>query len=98
MEAKISRGDPPADGELRLLVQAAAFGDQEAALKILSLFEADIERLSRFMRMPRDEAKQALTLELLELIRRKAEEEERFGQDVSCAETRSDYANAANNG
>lgn len=94
MEAKISRGDPPTDGELRLLVQAAAFGNQEAALQILSLFEEDIERLSRFMRMPRDEAKQALTLELLELIRGKAEEE--FGQSVLCAETSAPYVEAAN--
>ncbi|MDI4644356.1 helix-turn-helix domain-containing protein [Cohnella hashimotonis] len=93
MQTKSGRGDPPTNGQLRQLVQAAGGGDQIAKLLILDFFEQEIDNLSRFMRMPRDEAKQALKLELLELIRLKAEELASAGL---CAEPQAAYAVATN--
>lgn len=96
METKIGRDAAPSDGEVRELVQAAGRGDQEAMLRLLALFEADIDRLSRFMRMPREEARQALTLELLELILGKAGGVKAAPLDGSrCAEVKAEYGHEA---
>lgn len=88
MQTTSGRGAPPSNEQLRLLVQAAGRGDQVAKLRIIDFFEQEIEDLSRFMRMPRDEAKQTLKLELLELIRHKAEEMGAIGR---CAESQAVY-------
>lgn len=100
MQTASGRGAPPTNEQLRQLVQAAGYGDQAAKLRIIDFFEQEIDDLSRFMRMPRDEAKQALRLELLELIRLKAEEMAAGGRLAAggrCAEPQTAYAAATNN-
>ncbi|MEK0316939.1 hypothetical protein [Cohnella sp. 56] len=77
---------------------AAGRGDHNATLRILAMLEADIERLSRFMRMPREEARQALTLELLELIRSRSGADAPSGQSGRCAETGAAYGSSINLG
>lgn len=70
-------------------VEASAEGDKEATQRILDYFRDDIERLSGFLRMPREEAVQTLTLELLELVR--TVRTRRAPAAAGCAEEKTAY-------
>lgn len=56
---------------LNLLSLVQEKNDEIATLKLLDLFEQDIIRLSKFMRMPKEEAIQCMKVELLELLKKK---------------------------
>jgi NACalpha-BTF3-like transcription factor len=49
-------------------VKRAQNGDKESMEEILNLFEDDIEHLSRFIKLPREEVIQALKIELITII------------------------------
>ncbi|WP_235945990.1 helix-turn-helix domain-containing protein [Saccharibacillus alkalitolerans] len=50
------------------LLERSRSGDSEALRKVVELLEPDIERLSRRMRMEREDAKQTLRTELIGLV------------------------------
>jgi hypothetical protein len=50
------------------LVDLAQKGDQEALAEIIQLFEEEIEYLSNFIRQPREDSIQELTVELISII------------------------------
>lgn len=49
-------------------VKKAQNGDKASMEEILSLFSVDIEYLSRFIMLPREEAIQTLTIELINIV------------------------------
>ncbi|MEJ8547350.1 helix-turn-helix domain-containing protein [Brevibacillus borstelensis] len=51
------------------LVRDAQKGSDRAIQTLLELFEPDIERLSWFIRMPREDSKQYMRMELYSMIR-----------------------------
>ncbi|MBT2289683.1 hypothetical protein J7E73_11160 [Paenibacillus albidus] len=56
---------------LNLLSLVQEENDELATLKLLDLFEQDIMRLSRFIRLPKEEAIQCMKVELIELLKKK---------------------------
>lgn len=56
------------DDEFVVLLQAAKKGQSEAMLNIIELFRDDIERVSRTIRIPREDAVSHITTELLEYV------------------------------
>lgn len=57
------------DDELQQLIQAIQQKqDQEAMCRFLKLFQTDILRLSRFLKIPKEDAVQSMQLGMLELI------------------------------
>ncbi|KKO54047.1 helix-turn-helix domain-containing protein [Paenibacillus sp. DMB20] len=57
------------DSELLSLQQAAKDGDQEAMLQLIDMFKDDMIRLSRFIRLPEEDAVGEMIVELLEFIK-----------------------------
>lgn len=49
-------------------VKKAQNGDKESMENILSLFSGDIEYLSKFIMLPREEAIQTLKIELINIV------------------------------
>jgi DNA-directed RNA polymerase subunit F len=49
-------------------VKKAKGGDKESMEEILNLFKDDIEHLSRFIKLPREEVIQELKIELITII------------------------------
>ncbi|MBB6672910.1 helix-turn-helix domain-containing protein [Cohnella nanjingensis] len=88
METKSGSYHAEPTGRVLAWVEASGQGDKEATEKIIAYFREDIERLSRYMRMPREEAVQTLTLELIELVREVRTRRPRAG----CAEGTVPYA------
>lgn len=53
------------------MVKKAQSGDKESMEEILNLFNDDIEHLSRFIKLPKEEVTQALKAELIKIINEK---------------------------
>ncbi|MFC6647843.1 hypothetical protein [Paenibacillus rhizoplanae] len=64
---------------LDLLSLVQEQNDERATLRLLEFYEQDIIRLSKFMRMPKEEAIQAMKVELIELLKKKHPSEEKDG-------------------
>lgn len=56
------------DNEFVILLQEAKKGQSEALLNIIELFRDDIERVSRTIRIPREDAVSHIVTELLEYV------------------------------
>ncbi|QQZ59956.1 hypothetical protein JI735_25830 [Paenibacillus sonchi] len=56
---------------LKLLFLVQEQNDEIATLKLLDFYEQDIIRLSKFMRVPKEEAIQGMKVELIELFKKK---------------------------
>ncbi|MCE5170690.1 helix-turn-helix domain-containing protein [Paenibacillus profundus] len=52
------------------LIQRAQDDDKEAMLQIIELYEQEMIDLSRYIKMPKEDALQAMTTGLIELIKR----------------------------
>ncbi|NUU54791.1 hypothetical protein HP548_11950 [Paenibacillus taichungensis] len=50
------------------LVELARSGDQDAFMKIVDIFEDEMEQLAKYIKMPKEDVMQSLKLGLLELI------------------------------
>lgn len=51
------------------LLKQAQSGDNEALEILLDLFETDIQRLASFIKLPHEDAVQAIKTELIEMLR-----------------------------
>ncbi|GIP20107.1 MULTISPECIES: hypothetical protein [Paenibacillus] len=58
---------------LRLLQQSRNH-DEEATLKLLELFEGDIDHLSKYIYMPREDAASQIIVEFLEFLKQEKQE------------------------
>ncbi|MEF3355811.1 MULTISPECIES: helix-turn-helix domain-containing protein [unclassified Paenibacillus] len=56
------------EGLAQLLVKARS-GEDKAILKILEIYHPEMEKLSKTIRMPKEDAMQSLRLELIEFIK-----------------------------
>ncbi|MDF2521257.1 MAG: hypothetical protein K0R84_1885 [Clostridia bacterium] len=68
MEKERTRGVTQESKQFMQTVKRAQNGDKESMEEILNLFEDDIEHLSRFIKLPREEVIQALKIELITII------------------------------
>ncbi|HUC93098.1 MAG TPA: helix-turn-helix domain-containing protein [Paenibacillus sp.] len=59
------------DDELLKLIIAVQNNDKHAMQRIIQLFEKDMIELSRFIRMPQEDALQSMKTELMDLIKNK---------------------------
>lgn len=50
------------------LIQAAKQHDSEAMLAVIELFQPDIQRLSRYIHLPREDAASEIIVEFLEFL------------------------------
>ncbi|ASR46150.1 hypothetical protein B4V02_05315 [Paenibacillus kribbensis] len=57
------------DAEFIQLLNLARSGDQEAMFRILQLFEEDIQKTSRYIRMSREDAVQSIMTDFIEELR-----------------------------
>lgn len=53
-----------------MILEKAQDGDQEAMQEILNTFEPDIKQLSKFIRLPKEDAIQALKVELITIVKK----------------------------
>ncbi|TKH46707.1 hypothetical protein C1I60_00735 [Paenibacillus terrae] len=58
------------DAEFIKLLKLARGGDQEAMSSILHLFEEDIQKTSRYIRMSREDAVQSIVTDFIEDLKR----------------------------
>lgn len=58
------------DAEFIKLLKLARNGDQEAMSSILHLFEEDIQKTSRYIRMSREDAVQSIVTDFIEDLKR----------------------------
>jgi|AraplaMF_Col_mLB_1032019.scaffolds.fasta_scaffold05845_6 Helix-turn-helix domain len=58
------------DSEFLDLLPKAKHGDSEALLNLIRYFEKDISHLSRFIRLPKEDAKQSIITELIEFLKK----------------------------
>lgn len=56
---------------MSLLLRVQEQNDQQAATMLLDFFEQDMVRLSKFIRMPKEDAIQSMKVELFELFKKK---------------------------
>ncbi|WP_290405148.1 helix-turn-helix domain-containing protein [Paenibacillus polymyxa] len=63
------------DAEFVQWLKLAQRGDQEAMSRILYLFEEDIQRTSRYIRMSREDAVQSITVDFIEELRQELKTE-----------------------
>lgn len=69
MEKENATGNEGEDRKLKQLIDRIIVDkDEQAMLDFLSLFEEDIDVLSRYMRMPKEDAIQWLKLGLMEIV------------------------------
>ncbi|WDM21111.1 helix-turn-helix domain-containing protein [Paenibacillus polymyxa] len=57
------------DAEFIQLLKLVRSGDQEAMYRILQLFEEDIQKTSRYIRMSREDAVQSIVTDFIEELR-----------------------------
>jgi hypothetical protein len=57
------------DSEFNELLHLAQEGNKEAMFNILSIFEKDILRVSKYIRMSREDAIQCILTDFIELLR-----------------------------
>ncbi|WP_416145670.1 helix-turn-helix domain-containing protein [Paenibacillus polymyxa] len=57
------------DAEFVQLLELVQSGDQEAMYRILQLFEEDIQKTSRYIRMSREDAVQSIVTDFIEELR-----------------------------
>ncbi|WP_430628165.1 helix-turn-helix domain-containing protein [Paenibacillus alvei] len=57
------------DAEFVQLLKLVQSGDQEAMYRILQLFEEDIQKTSRYIRMSREDAVQSIVTDFIEELR-----------------------------
>ena len=57
------------DAEFVQLLKLVRSGDQEAMCRILQLFEEDIQKTSRYIRMSREDAVQSIVTDFIEELR-----------------------------
>ncbi|GAB6992026.1 hypothetical protein [Paenibacillus pini] len=69
MEAKNDSSITSDAAFVKLLKLVREHNDPEAMIAILDFFEQDIVRLSRYIRIPREDAIQIITLELMTLLK-----------------------------
>lgn len=69
MEKENATGNEGEDRKLEQLIDRIIVDkDEQAMLDFLSLFEEDMDVLSRYMRMPKEDAIQWLKLGLIEIV------------------------------
>ncbi|MEJ3720089.1 hypothetical protein WGM54_19080 [Paenibacillus polymyxa] len=69
MEKKNATGNEGEDRKLEQLINRIIVDkDEQSMLDFLSLFEEDMDVLSRYMRMPKEDAIQWLKLGLMEIV------------------------------
>lgn len=68
MEKKISKLSL-SESQFIELLEKVRQGDKNASLQIIYFFENDIIAMSRYIKMPKEDAIQSITLELLQLLR-----------------------------
>ncbi len=71
MEEKNDSGIKSEDEFLGLLERLQKDNDESATLALLKFFEKDMVRLTRLLRMPKEDAIQTMKVELLECFKRK---------------------------
>jgi len=69
MEAK-NASAAISDREFIALLEAARRKDEEAMLRIIALFQEDIEKASKYIALPAEDAAAHIVLELLEMVRK----------------------------
>ncbi|QNV58609.1 hypothetical protein GMA19_03796 [Paenibacillus polymyxa E681] len=57
------------DAEFVQLLKLVRSGDQEAMYRVLQLFEEDIQKTSRYIRMSREDAVQSIVTDFIEELR-----------------------------
>lgn len=68
MEAQGTRNSEGISHQFVETVKKAQTGDKDSMEDILSLFSVDIEYLSKFIMLPREEAIQTLKIELINIV------------------------------
>ena len=68
MEAQGARNPEGTSHQFVEIVKKAQSGDKASMEDILSLFSVDIEYLSKFIMLPREEAIQTLKIELINIV------------------------------
>lgn len=68
MESKGLEINAAKSHEFKQIVRKAQDGDKQSMAEIIDLFIGDIKYLSKFIMLPREEAIQALKLELINII------------------------------
>jgi DNA-directed RNA polymerase subunit F len=68
MEAQGARDPEGTSHQFVEIVKKAQSGDKASMEDILSLFSVDIEYLSKFIMLPREEAIQTLKIELINIV------------------------------
>ncbi len=68
MENERFRIDAEKSSQFKQTVKKAQSGDKESMEEIIDLFTGDIEYLSKFIMLPREEAIQTLKIELISII------------------------------
>ncbi|NEU28564.1 hypothetical protein FKV70_15455 [Paenibacillus ottowii] len=63
------------DAEFVQWLKLAQSGDQEAMSRILYLFEEDIQKTSRYIRMSREDAVQSIVVDFIEELRQELKTE-----------------------
>ncbi|OKP82174.1 MULTISPECIES: hypothetical protein [Paenibacillus] len=71
MEEENDSGIKSEDEFLGLLERLQKDNDESATLALLKFFEKDMVRLTRVLRMPKEDAIQSMKVELLECLKRK---------------------------
>ncbi|AUJ88462.1 helix-turn-helix domain-containing protein [Paenibacillus jamilae] len=61
------------DAEFVQLLKLVRSGDQEAMCRILQLFEEDIQKTSRYIRMSREDAVQSIVTDFIEELQQELE-------------------------
>ncbi|BFH66791.1 hypothetical protein J27TS7_39760 [Paenibacillus dendritiformis] len=69
METKVSQTSI-SKLEFMELIKKARESDQNAMMEIIKLYESEMIYLSRYIKMPKEDALQAMILGLIELIKR----------------------------
>lgn len=69
MEEKRDRDASQKYSSFMSLLEAARNGDQTAMEELLQFFDSDFEYLAKFIRIPREDALQALKTEFIEMVR-----------------------------
>jgi hypothetical protein len=57
------------EGEFLELLKMAKNNDKKALLELIQFFEQDINQISRFIRLPREDVKQSIITEMIDLFK-----------------------------
>lgn len=68
-KSKFKEAAPLSDHVFSIMIERAKNGDNEALSKVLEEMEPEIDELAGFLRLPKDEGIQAITVKFIEKIR-----------------------------